>query len=155
MIALGMSDPAALLGVVQTDGQEAIRSVYRLAIQAVKARSRINDMAGQLDGRGYHAELARHPEAKYADELVAAKRRLDTLAQERRRLNVEAVQARERGRAESASIYELQVEAATGAMEAVARGVLLFLAMPQAPPQHTSPSTQPKAPTSSMEGGGV
>jgi hypothetical protein len=123
---------AAIDFIMSIPGPEAVRRVYHLALSAARAKATIKTRLHQMDARAYHAALSVSPEAKYADDLMLAKRELDTLAQERRRLNLEAVRARESGR--PASIYEMQAEAANVAMESVALGMLLFLALPNGLP---------------------
>lgn len=120
-----------LMALLNLPGADAVRRVYQLALSAARAKAQIRAHLDQMDARSYHAALSASPEARYADDLTLARRELDVLAQERRRLTLEAVKAREAGR--PASIYELQAEAATRGMEAVALGVLLFLAMPEGP----------------------
>lgn len=122
----------ALDSILDTPLQDAVRRVYQLATSAARAKADLRRRIDQMDARAYHAALSASPEARYADDLTMARRELDTLAQERRRLTLEAVKARESGR--PASIYELQAEAATKGMESVALGVLLFLALPQGLP---------------------
>lgn len=117
-------------------GQDAIRRVYQLATSAARAKSRLDAMSDRLDARGYHDELSRTPEVRYARELIATRRELDTLAQERRRLNLAAMQARDTQR--PASIYEMQSGAATAAMESIALGTLLFLFLPTAVPTQST-----------------
>lgn len=119
---------AAVDSVLDIPGPDAIRLVYQMAVSSAKAKAKLTAMMDRLDARGYHDALATNPEARYAAELISARRELDALAAERRRLNLEAVKARESGK--PASIYELQAESATAAMEQVAIGTLLFLALP-------------------------
>lgn len=128
----------SLLGLLHMPGADAVRRVYQLAVSAARAKVQLRSKLDQMDARAYHATLSASPEARYADELGLARRELDVLAQERRRLSLEAVKARDGGR--PASIYELQAEGATRAMEAVALGVLLFLTLPSGlPPPPPSP----------------
>lgn len=136
--------------VLDTPGPEAIRRVYQLAISAARAKARIKESAHRLDARTFHDLLSASPEARYADALVSARRRLDTLAQERRRLNLEMVKAREAGREPGATNLEIQIAACSLAMEQVAGGVLLFLALPSMPsiPQATPQPTPAPSPTS-------
>lgn len=129
---------AAAMEIIRMPGPDAVRLVYQLATSAARAKARIKALGDQLDARGYHDALSANPEARYARELIAARRELDVLAAERRRLNLEAVKAREAGR--PASIYEMQSVAATSAMEASALGVLLFLSLPTLPTLPTSPT---------------
>lgn len=139
-------DPAlaAIDTILDIPGPEAIRRVYQLATSAARAKVKLDAMADRLDARQYHAHLSANPEAKVADVLIAARRRLDTLAQERRRLNLETLKAQEAGR--PFAVYELQSAAATSAMEQVAGGVLLFLALPVTALQGlTQPTPEPVA----------
>lgn len=129
----------ALDSIFTIPPQDAVRRVYSLATSAARAKAKIRTRLDQMDARAYHAALSAAPEARYAADLTMARRELDVLAQERRRLTLEAVKARESGR--PASIYELQAEAATRGMEAVALGVLLFLVMPEG-----LPATAPQQP---------
>jgi hypothetical protein len=126
----------ALDSVLDIPGPDAVRLVYRLATAAARAKVQVRAHLDRMDARAYHAALSAAPEARYADDLTLARRELDVLAQERRRLGLEAVRAREMGR--PASIYELQAEAATRGMESVALGMLLFLALPQGLPMPES-----------------
>lgn len=124
---------AAMVAILSMPGPEAIRRVYQLATSAATAKAKLRDAAAAMDALTYHAALSASPEAKYATELIDVRRELDTLAQERRRLNLEAGKARASGKASSAasaSIYELQSTAVTAAMEQVAGGMLMFLALP-------------------------
>lgn len=123
---------AAIKAVQAISGQDAIRTVYQLAASAAKAKLRLKDLSSQLNARQYQDHLSAHPEARHADVIIAARRRLDALAGERRRLNLAAQTARQSptpnpGRA---SIYELQTVAATAAMEHTASGLLLYLSIP-------------------------
>jgi hypothetical protein len=120
---------AAVDLVLGLPGQDAVRRVYQLSVSAAKAKAKLQAADDALDARAYHAALSQAPEVQYADVLLGARRSLDLLAQERRRLNLEAVQARDAGR--PASIYEMQAASATAAMEQVAGGTLLFLMLPQ------------------------
>lgn len=110
------------------DPQEAIRRVYSLSASAARAKARIEAAADRLDARGYHAAMSANPEARYAGELLAARRRLDTLAQERRRLGLEIVKQAD-GKPRS-GVLDAHYAGTTMAMEQVALGTLLFLAMP-------------------------
>lgn len=120
----------AISGVLSLPGPEAIRQVYQLAASAAKAKSRLQAAGEQLNARSYHDVLSQAPEVRYVAELMAVRQELDTLAGERRRLNLEAVQAGQAGNSARASLYEIQSGATTSAMEQVAMGVLLFLALP-------------------------
>lgn len=125
-------DPAlaALDALMDLPGPDAIRRVYELAASAAKAKVRIAASADRLDARTYHDLLSRTPEARYAAELIAARRRLDTLAQERRRLNLELTQGAGKLSQQRYQLLEVQVAACTAGMEQVAGGVLLFLTLP-------------------------
>jgi hypothetical protein len=140
---------AVIDAVLDIPGPEAIRRVYTLSVSAARARARLKEAGDRLDARAYHAVMAATPEARFADELIAARRELDMLAQERRRLDAAARKAREAGRGDTASMHELQSAAATMAMEAVAAGTLLFLGMPQRP----TPAPLQPVPPSPVQGG--
>lgn len=123
-------DPVSLAldAVLDLPGQEAIRRVYQLATSAARAKARVSASLDRLDARTYHDLLSKTPEARFAPELIAARRRLDELAQERRNLNLELAAgsaAKPRRR-----MLEVQIAACTMAMEQVAAGVLIFLALP-------------------------
>lgn len=123
-------DPVSLAldAILDLPGQEAIRRVYQLATSAARTKARVSASLDRLDARAYHDLLSKTPEARFAPELIAARRRLDELAQERRNLNLElaALSAAEPRR----RMLEVQVAACTMAMEQVAAGVLIFLALP-------------------------
>lgn len=119
---------AAIDGVLLLDPKEALRRVYQLAVSAAKAKARIDAAGDALDARTYHDLTGRNPEARFARELGLARRRLDTLAGERRRLTVEV--GRLQGAGKGSGILDAQLAAAEIAMDQVARGVLLFLALP-------------------------
>lgn len=125
-------DPAtaAITAVLTIPGPDAIRQVYQLAAAAARAKTQLQAAGSTLDARAYHGVLSRSPEARYVAELVGARRELDALAGERRRLNLEADRGRQLGRADRASLYEVQSSQVTAAMEQVALGTLLFLALP-------------------------
>lgn len=149
----GPMDPTsiAIIYVMSMDGQESVRRVYQLATSAARAKAKIDAAADRLDAKGYHDMLSQLPEARYAKELVAGRRRLDTLAQERRRLNLEMVKSMERN-ARSAIVagYELQIAGLNLAMEQVAGGMLLFLALPDTP-QAPPPPPPPPMPEPGLE----
>lgn len=125
-------DPiAAVIGAVMSmPGPEAIRQVYRAAASAARAKTQLQQAGDKLDARAYHQILSQAPEVRYAPELLAARRELDDLAGERRRLNLEAQKARMSGNNSRASLYEVQSGQVDAAMEQIAAGVLLFLALP-------------------------
>jgi hypothetical protein len=143
-------DPVSLAldAVLDLPGQEAIRRVYQLATSAARAKARVSAFLDRLDARAYHDLLSKTPEARFAPELIAARRRLDELAQERRNLNLElaagaAAEPRRR-------MLEVQIAACTMAMEQVAAGVLIFLALPSdaflSQPTVPEPEPEPAAP---------
>lgn len=121
---------AVISAVMSMPGPEAIRQVYQTAASAAKAKLQLQAASSQLDARGYHQILSQAPEVRYAGELLAARRELDDLAGERRRLNLEAQKARTAGNNSRASLYEVQSGQVDAAMEQIAAGVLLFLALP-------------------------
>jgi hypothetical protein len=121
---------AVITAVMSMPAPETIRQVYRVAASAARAKTELQAAGSQLDARGYHAILSRAPEERYAKELVAARRELDDLAGERRRLGLEAQKARTAGNNARASVYEVQSGQVDAAMEQVAAGVLLWLALP-------------------------
>lgn len=139
------ADPAlaALDAIMELPGPEAIRRVYTLAASASRAKTRIAASLDKLDARTYHDLLSRTPEARYVTELVGARRRLDTLAQERRRLNLEL--AKGNMPPHRYQLLEVQIAACTAAMEQVAGGVLLFLTLPD--PAILAAPAEPPAPT--------
>jgi hypothetical protein len=157
---------AVIAAVMSMPGPEAIRQVYKVAASAARAKTQLQAAGSQLDARGYHAILSQAPEVRYAGELLAARRELDGLAGERRRLGLEAQKARSSGNNARASIYEIQATQADAAMEQVAAGVLLWLALPahaldpqqgqqqqaQAAQPQTSPS-EPPTPGDQFNGG--
>src|ERR1044071_8356415 len=132
-------------------GPDAIRKVYQLATSAARAKprieaagdqlkpgkyhelmqanpearakSRIEAAGDQLNPRKYRELMQANPEARYARELIAARKRLDALAQERRRIVVDSQQ-------QQSAIYDIQLSQINAAMEQVAGGTLLFLALP-------------------------
>lgn len=146
------ADPAlaALDALMDLPGPDAIRRVYQLAASAAKTKVRITASANQLDARTYHDLLSRTPEARYAAELIAARRRLDTLAQERRRLNLELTQGAGKLSQQRYQLLEIQVAACTAGMEQVAGGVLLFLTLPD-PAILAAPVEPPALPESEVE----
>lgn len=125
-------DPVSLAldAILDLLGQEAIRRVYQLATSAARAKARVAASLDKLDARSYHDLLSRTPEARFAQELIAARRRLDLLAQERRNLNLQL--AANDGKATEPRRRMLEVQAAmcTMAMEQVATGTLIYLALP-------------------------
>lgn len=143
----------AIQAILSMPAAEAIRRVYAVAASAAKARERSRLLVARMDAFGYHALLSSAPELKYASELMAARRELDALAQERRRLGLEAVKARQSTTPASvarASTYEMQAAGASDAMEHVAAGVLMFLSMPSLPkPQ--SQDQQPPQPQQQLQ----
>ena len=114
---------AAIDQVLTMPGPDAIRKVYQLATSAARAKSRIEAAGDQLNPRKYHELMQANPEARYARELIAARKRLDALAQERRRIVVDSQQ-------QQSAIYDIQLSQINAAMEQVAGGTLLFLALP-------------------------
>lgn len=152
-------DPVSLAldAVLDLPGQEAIRRVYQLATSAARTKARVSASLDRLDARAYHDLLSKTPEARFVPELIAARRRLDELAQERRNLNLElaagaASEPRRR-------MLEVQVAACTMAMEQVAAGVLIFLALPSdaflsqptVPEPEPEPEPDPMIPTPELE----
>lgn len=143
---------AAIQAILAMPAAEAVSRVYKLAASAAKAREQSRLLVARMDAAGYHALLSSAPELKYASELMAARRELDSLAQERRRLGLEAVKARQSTTPASvarASTYEMQAAGANDAIEHVAAGVLMFLALPNLPqPQDSGqqPTTQAAPP---------
>lgn len=142
-------DPAlaALDALMELPGPEAIRRVYTLAASASRAKTRIAASLDKLDARTYHDLLSRTPEARYVTELVGARRRLDALAQERRRLNLELTKGNVAPH--RYQLLEVQIAACTAAMEQVAGGVLLFLTLPD--PAILAAPAEPPAPAPSPE----
>lgn len=145
-------DPQAtiLQALLAMPGPEAVRRVYQLAVSAAKAKARLKTAVAAMDARSYHAALSAVPEVQFADELSQARRELDVLAAERRRLNLEAVKARDAGR--PASIYEMQAESADLAMGYSALGMLMFLAIPTTPIPETSAAPAVPLPTPQEQG---
>lgn len=139
---------AVITAVMSMPAPEAIRQVYRVAASAARAKTELQAAGSQLDARGYHAILSRAPEVRYAKELLAARRELDDLAGERRRLGLEAQKARTADNNARASVYEVQSGQVDAAMEQVAAGVLLWLALPAhaLDPQQQSTQQQQQQP---------
>lgn len=147
-----LQDPiqAAIQAILAMPAAEAVSRVYKLAASAVKAREQSRLLVARMDATGYHALLSSAPELKYTSELMAARRELDSLAQERRRLGLEAVKARQSTTPASvarASTYEMQAAGASDAIEHVAAGVLMFLALPSLPKPQDSGQQQPQMPS--------
>lgn len=113
---------AAIDGVLLLEPKEAIRRVYQLAVSAARAKAQVDAAGDALDARTYHDLTGRNPEVRFARELGFARRRLDTLAGERRRLGLLA--------GKGSGVADAQYAATEVAMDQVARGVLLFLALP-------------------------
>lgn len=150
-------DPVSLAldAILDLPGQEAIRRVYQLATSAARAKARVAASLDRLDARAYHDLLSRTPEVRFAQELIAARRRLDELAQERRNLNLELAAGDGKATEPRRRMLEVQVASCTMAMEQVAAGVLIFLALPSdaflsqptAPEPEPEPSLEPDAET--------
>lgn len=127
-------DPDAPLidALLMADGPSLIRRVYQLALSAARSKAQLDSAVDRLDPREYHRVLSAHPETRYAAELIAARSRLDALAQERRRL--QQLQSNASQSQRPSTLFELQIGQINTAMEQVAGGVLLFLSMPAEPP---------------------
>lgn len=119
---------AAIDSILFLDPKEAVRRVYQLAASAAKAKTKIDAAGDALDARTYHAVASQFPEVRWARELRLARQRLDVLAGERRRLAVDVDRGLKAGK--GSGVLDAQLAAADIAMDQVARGVLLFLALP-------------------------
>lgn len=119
---------AAIDSVLFLDPKEAIRRVYQLTASAAKAKTKIDAAGDALDARTYHAVASQFPEVRWARELRLARQRLDVLAGERRRLAVDVGRGLKAGK--GSGVLDAQLAAADMAMDQVAHGVLLFLALP-------------------------
>lgn len=119
---------AAIDEILYLDPQEAIRRVYQIAVSAARAQAKVDAAGERLDVQQYHAIASGAPEVRYARELGAARRRLDTLAGERRRLSLELGRQHDAGR--GSGVLAAQLAATDMAMGQVAKGVLLFLSLP-------------------------
>lgn len=137
------ADPlsAAIDSVLFLDPKEAIRRVYQLAASAARAKTKVDAAGDILDARTYHAIASQFPEVRWARELRLARQRLDVLAGERRRLAVDVDRGLKAGK--GSGVLDAQLAAADIAMDQVARGVLLFLALPS--PQEMDTSSGPNA----------
>lgn len=135
-------DPVAqaIDSVLLLEPKEAIRRVYQLAVSAARAKAKVDAAGDAMDVRTYHAMTSQSPEVRYVKELGAARRRLDTLAAERRRLTVEV--GRAQGAGKGNGILDAQLAAADMAMDQVARGVLLFLSLPSPQDLNQEAATQ-------------
>lgn len=125
-------DPVSLAldAILDLPGQEAVRRVYQLATSAARAKARVAASLDKLDARSYHDLLSRAPEARFAQELIAARRRLDLLAQERRNLNLQLAANDGKATEPRRRMLEVQSAMCTMAMEQVAAGTLIYLAIP-------------------------
>lgn len=119
---------AAIQGVMLLDPKEAVRRVYSLAVSASRTKAKADAAGDSLDARRYHDLQSANPEVRFVRELQAARRRLDTLAGERRRLALEVGKRQAAGKGNM--ILDAQLAAAEMAIEQVAKGVLLFLSLP-------------------------
>lgn len=135
---------AAVDAILAMPDADAIRRVYSLAASAARARTRLDAATDRQSSREYHAALSAAPEVRHYKVLVATKRRIDTLAQERRRLTMARIEAEKRGR--PTGIYDLQIAQLSTAMGYVAGGALLYITLPDGGLEAPSEPTESAAP---------